>query len=73
MKKIIFTCIAVASFAFLQAQTKPKTTPGTTTSDSTKRNHPKSNQDSLKYPKGYYKQPKDSRGKDSNKVGSTPK
>ncbi len=76
MKKLNLICIAFFSIAFMQAQTTPHTA-----SDSSKKanhksmNHPPihGKQDSLKFPKGYYTQPKDRRGKDSNKVGSTPK
>jgi hypothetical protein len=45
--------------------------------DSSKKKQPvvksKENKDSVLQPRGYYVQPKDIRGKDSNKVGSTPK
>jgi hypothetical protein len=35
--------------------------------------HQNSRRDSTRSPKGYYKQPKDVIGKDSNKVGATPR
>jgi hypothetical protein len=77
MKKLSLILIAFAIFNTIQGQTTPKRTQ----SDSSKRANSRSTdslhrsrrQYSLQSPKGYYKQPKDVRGKDSSKIGTTPK
>jgi hypothetical protein len=67
---MIWITIMVGISAVSMAQTRPH-------ADSSKKKQPvvkpKENKDSVLQPKGYYVQPKDVRGKDSNKVGSTPK
>jgi hypothetical protein len=79
MRALIF--IFLMAGLQLTAQTSPKKATTTNKANSQQQQNTSGQQtdqtrkkaDSTQFPEGYYKQPKDASGKDSNKIGGTPK